>query len=489
MSHIWLGIVADDFTGASDAASFLVEAGVPTILFNGIPEQNPEPDEDCAALVVALKTRTMPAEDAVRESMDAFRWLKSMGARKLYLKYCSTFDSTKEGNIGPVVDAVLKKYQIPYTVLCPSLPANGRTVKGGKLYVNGVLLEESHMKDHPLTPMRESDVGKLMEAQGCYRSLKLGIAQEEEGWEQQIQDMERKNEHFYVIPDYFEEGHGDRIAKAFWNLPFFTGGSGLAGALGRICAEQIGEAQKEKGRKGKGEGGVAGKAQAIGQEMQESREQAVGQEMQRGKNQGTGQEMQTDEAQGAGQEMQAGREHPVSQERTKTLPPKSLLLAGSCSAITLSQIGDYQEKGYPTYRIEPEKLLDYTMTAEQIRDWILETESRGLVYSSATPESIKKTQELGKERIAALIEETLSGLARQAVAWGYGILIVAGGETSGAVTKALGYQSFQIGPSVAPGVPVMTPLENKEVRLVLKSGNFGQKDFFERALSVAGETF
>lgn len=433
MDNIWLGIVADDFTGASDAASFLVEAGVPTILFNGIPEQMPELDEGCAALVVALKTRTMPAADAVKESMDAFRWLKAMGAEKLYLKYCSTFDSTKEGNIGPVVDAVLKEYQIPYTLLCPSLPVNGRTVKSGKLYVNGILLEESHMKDHPLTPMRESDVGKLMEAQGNYQTLKLKIGQGEESWKQQIRDMEEKEGHFYVIPDYFEDSHGDWIARAFWDLPFFTGGSGLAGALGRICATQIAGSRKKEGNAGKEEQGF----QAGGQEI----------------------------------------------------ASQSLLLAGSCSAVTLAQIEDYREKGYPAFCIEPEKLLDNTLTGEQIGDWIWETGSKGLVYSSAAPESIKKTQEMGKERVAARIEETLSELARQSVARGYGIVVVAGGETSGAVTRGLGYQAFRIGPSVAPGVPVMTPLENKEVRLVLKSGNFGQRDFFERALRVAGGTF
>ncbi|MCI8660852.1 MAG: four-carbon acid sugar kinase family protein [Lachnospiraceae bacterium] len=440
---MWMGIVADDFTGASDTASFLVEAGVPTILFNGIPKHIPELDEDCAALVVALKTRTLPAADGVRESMDAFRWLKAMGAKKLYLKYCSTFDSTEEGNIGPVVDAVLEEYQIPCTVLCPSLPVNGRTVKDGKLYVNGVLLEESHMKDHPLTPMRKSDVGELMEAQARYKAIKLEEDKTEEEWSQQVLDREEKGGHFYVIPDYFEESHGDRIARAFWDLPFFTGGSGLAGALGRICAERIAREEKEKGD--------------LKQEEQVSRTHATAQK-----------ELES-------KEREDGR--------------RSLMLAGSCSAITLEQIRDYEEKGYRTYRIEPEKLLDHTLTAEQLQDWILKTESKGLVYSSAAPENIKKAQKLGKERIAALIERTLSGLARQAVARGYGILIVAGGETSGAVTQALGYQAFKIGPSVAPGVPVMTPLENQEVRLVLKSGNFGQRDFFERALRVAEETF
>ena len=165
MGKIYFGVVADDFTGASDAASFLVKAGVPTVLFNGIPDAEPELSEETKAVVIALKTRTMPRDHAVAESLAAFRKLKRMGASQLYLKYCSTFDSTSEGNIGPVADAVMKTWNIPYTVLCPSLPVNGRTVKNGILYVNGVPLAESPMRNHPLTPMRDSNLVNLMEMQ------------------------------------------------------------------------------------------------------------------------------------------------------------------------------------------------------------------------------------------------------------------------------------------------------------------------------------
>ena len=160
-----LGCVADDFTGASDAASFLQAGGANVILSNGIPEREDEDILEAQAVVIALKTRTCPPGEAVDRSMAAFSWLKAHGARMLYFKYCSTFDSTESGNIGPVLDAALKRWDIPYTLLCPALLENGRSVKDGKLYVNGVLLEDSPMKDHPLNPMRDSRLKYLMERQ------------------------------------------------------------------------------------------------------------------------------------------------------------------------------------------------------------------------------------------------------------------------------------------------------------------------------------
>lgn len=432
MGEVFLGVAADDFTGASDAASFLVEAGIPTVLFNGIPDKKPVLKDEIKAVVVALKTRTVPASQAVEETLAAFSWMREMGAEKLYLKYCSTFDSTKDGNIGPVVDAVLDTFRFPYTLLCPSLPVNGRAVKDGKLYVNGVLLEESHMKDHPLTPMRDSDVASLMEAQGKYKGV---VLRKEEMETKGAAYWEKKAEEggpFYLIPDYYEETHGDQIAETFGTLPFLTGGSGLAGALGRTYVKAL----------------QAG--------------------------QGGSQEQSSEQEESADRETVCAGQLPGS-------GGKSLVLAGSCSAVTLKQIVDYQAKGYASFQIQPHKLLDGTLTKEDIWNWIEEHGDGVLVYSSATPEDIRKSQAYGKEWVAAAIEETLSGLAEYASRHGYRRLIIAGGETSGAVTKRLGYEAFYIGSSVAPGVPVMTPLENPNLRLVLKSGNFGQTDFFWRA--------
>lgn len=415
MGRIYFGVVADDFTGASDAASFLVKAGVPTVLFNGIPESLPEISEATKAMVIALKTRTMPRERAVEESLAAFRKLKEMGASQLYLKYCSTFDSTREGNIGPVADAVLKAWKIPYTVLCPSLPVNGRTVKDGILYVNGVPLSESPMRNHPLTPMRESSLVKLMEIQSEFPAKAVGS-----NFTATAERAEAESP-CYLIPDYETEEDGDRIAEFFGDLSFLTGGSGLIGALGRRYVKRYGKT-------------------------------------------------------------------PCTQEKLSGDAGKALVLAGSCSAMTLCQIADYTGRGAASYRLLPEELLDGRQNAQSVFAWIQKQKSGSLIFSSASPEDLEKSQKLGKERVAAKIEETLAGLAHMAAEHGYTRIIVAGGETSGAVTQALGYQVFEIGESVAPGVPVMMPLANPSLRLVLKSGNFGQEDFFTRALEVANQS-
>lgn len=437
MEKLFLGVVADDFTGASDAASFLTAAGVQTVLVNGTPKQEiPLPDET-RAVVVALKSRTAPVKEAVQESLEAFAWLKKMGAAQMYFKYCSTFDSTGQGNIGPVVDAVMEQYGYDRTVLCPSLPVNGRTVKNGVLYVNGVKLEESSMKDHPLTPMRKSRISELMEKQGKYPCVELG-----EHYELLLNvDAGR----CYLVPDYYEEEHGDQIAEAFGDLPFLTGGSGLVGALGRRYVRQHRTDKAENCRENEST-----------RHMQKQKSAATEQA-------GT---------QAAGDGLAIAAEGKV------------LLLAGSCSAMTLQQITQYQWVGHPSARIIPSELLSGSQNLETFWKWVKEQESGALIYSSAEPEDIQKSQELGRERVAAAIENLLSELAKRAVENGYTRIIVAGGETSGAVTKALGYDTFLIGPSVAPGVPVMTPLAAQKVRLVLKSGNFGQADFFEKAVNM-----
>ena len=168
-----LGCIADDFTGASDAASFLVKGGMSVCLYNGVPARGAMAAGETQAIVIALKSRTQERKDAVADSLTAAEFLLRQGVKQLYFKYCSTFDSTPEGNIGPVADALMERAGAPYTLLCPSLPANGRTVEGGSLFVNGVPLHQSHMKDHPLTPMRDCRVDRLMAPQSRYPSRVL----------------------------------------------------------------------------------------------------------------------------------------------------------------------------------------------------------------------------------------------------------------------------------------------------------------------------
>lgn len=441
MGKIYFGVVADDFTGASDAASFLVKAGVPTVLFNGIPDTEPELSEETKAVVIALKTRTMPREHAVAESLAAFRKLKGMGASQLYLKYCSTFDSTSEGNIGPVADAVMKAWNIPYTVLCPSLPVNGRTVKDGILYVNGVPLAESPMRNHPLTPMRDSRLVNLMEMQSEFPAKVIGSSS------MVAAGSVAPGKPCYLIPDYETDEDGERIAAFFGNLSFLTGGSGLIGALGRRYVKLHGTAKEDDNT---------------------NAENAA--------------EATADCADAAVMPDECSVSSALRNDSAST--GKALVLAGSCSAMTLRQIADYTGRGAASYRLLPDELLDGHQNVENVFAWIQEQKSGSLIFSSASPEDLEKSQRLGKERVASKIEATLAGLARTAAEHGYTRIIVAGGETSGAVTQALGYQAFQIGESVAPGVPVMTPLANPSLRLVLKSGNFGQEDFFTRALDM-----
>ena len=396
-----LGCIADDFTGASDAASFLQKAGLKTVLLNGVPEAEISLDR-YDAVVVALKTRTEPVADAVRHSMEVVTWMEARGVTNYYFKYCSTFDSTREGNIGPILDAVLEYFREPYTILCPALPVNGRTVIGGHLYVNGVPLHESPMKDHPLTPMWDSRIKNLMEAQSKYPCYELS-AQDmtPELLREKVARWSAESRHFYIVPDYSTAEDGEKIARLFGGCKVLSGGSGILEHL---------EKHAEKG----------------------------------------------------------------------------IVLAGSCSTATLNQIRVYQEAGHPSYKIDPLALWNGTLTVDEILDFVRSyPEEYVLVYCSDSADKVREVQELGREKIAALLENTLSQIAKRLAEEGYHHVIVAGGETSGAVTKKLGYQAFRVGKSVAPGVPLMIPVENEKMRLVLKSGNFGQPDFFQRAIDAA----
>ncbi|RIW29185.1 four-carbon acid sugar kinase family protein [Bacillus salacetis] len=418
MGQIVLGIVADDFSGASDAASFLVQQGIKTVLFNGVPQEPLQDTEEKIAVVVALKTRTEETNTAVKESLKAFGWLKDNGAEQLYSKYCSTFDSRKEGNIGPIIDSVLEKYNIKYTVIAPALPVNGRVVKEGRLIVNGVPLDETHMKHHPLTPMWDSDLAELMRPQGKYESLKLTheiLELSKEEILKMVEEFGADKEHFYVIPDYAEEKHALKIVDLFGDLDLLTGGSGLMTYLG------------QKYRK----------------------------------------------------------ENAASEISDSSTSGKAIVLAGSCSAATLQQIEEFQNSGGKSIKIDPVDLVEGKQTKEEIWEQIESMdEDAVLVYSSDKPENVRKAQQAGRDKVSGMLESTTAFIAKNAEKSGVNRIIVAGGETSGAVTQVLGYDSYLVGESIAPGVPVMVPLENKNLRLVLKSGNFGQKDFFLRSIDI-----
>lgn len=411
-----IGCIADDFTGGSDAASFLKRAGLRTLLLEGTSMssemlRNFRPE----AVVVALKSRSIAANQAVAQSLEAAGWLLHLGAQQLYFKYCSTFDSTPAGNIGPVTDALLDLTGSRYTVLCPSLPVNGRTVRDGVLYVNGVPLAESSMRNHPINPMTRSNLTELMEAQSRYPCFWLTRQQMEE--RDPVADCPGKGR-FTVVPPYENNEDGRQIAERFGRLPLLTGGSGLLEHLGR--------------RFGKGTPAV---------------------------------------------------EDPGCSE---SLPLPRLLLSGSCSAMTQRQVQVYLEHGGAALRLEPDKLLSGEQTEDMLLRAVAEARGDLLLYSTADPAQVSCYQRAGAQQVSSLLEGLMGRLAVCGRAHGYRRIVVAGGETSGAVAQALGLKAYRVGKDAAPGVPELWPIGQEGLGLVLKSGNFGEDQFFLTALKDSG---
>ncbi len=416
-----IGCVADDFTGASDAASFLLSAGLKTILVNGTPNNAILLDFD--AIVIALKSRTQAKEDAIHDSLEAFEWLSKYNAKHLYFKYCSTFDSTKEGNIGPVLDAIIKKYNVSYSILCPALPVNNRIVKNGTLYVDNIPLHESHMKDHPLTPMWASRIEDLMKEQGEFPVLHIDYKMMDKSTDiikEHIKAFASENKNFYIVPDYINDTHAKKIADIFSTNYILSGGSGILSALGKKYKRNSKNTATEKNIPSSTKG-------------------------------------------------------------------KGIILAGSCSKMTRAQVSYYKNLDKTVYKIDPLKLLSGEICAEDVFAFVMRnSNAEVLVYASGSEESIQHSDSEMQKKCADILEKTLASIALMAVNNNYTRIICAGGETSSAITKELGFNSFIIGKSIAPGVPIMIPISNQNIRLVLKSGNFGQEDFFPKALEITG---
>lgn len=408
---IKIGIIADDFTGASDAASFLEKSGATTIMYNAVPSHF---QYQCDAVVVALKTRSVEPEEAIVETKKAVDFLKKINCERIYFKYCSTFDSTPNGNIGIVADFLMEYLMEDYTILCPSLPVNGRIVKEGVLYVNGIPLSESPLKDHPLNPMWDSYIPELMKNQSKYPCLVMNRENLlRETWIQQIEEYKRKYEKFYIIPDYETAQDGQLISEKFQSLSVLTGGSGL---LAHVLQNK-----------------------AVYQDKKII--------------------------------------HHTNYQR-------SVILCGSCSMVTKRQIKHYQEQQEVSYAVDAEKLMDGSLTMQDVLNYIERQSKTVLVYSDAIEYDM---QELKKKdsffKASMHIEKLMGELSCALLQKGFNRIVVGGGETSGAVTKSLGFDGFCIGKSVDPGVPELIPLKNEAVTLVLKSGNFGAEDFF---VKVAG---
>ncbi len=411
---IKLGVIADDFTGATDIASFLVKNGLSTIQLTEVDESLKAP-LGVDAIVISGKTRSCDKDLAVRESLKALHWLKAQGCERFYFKYCSTFDSTAKGNIGPVTDALMKELNVDFTIISPALPVNGRTVYKGYLFVNNVLLNESGMANHPITPMKDSSIIRLMQmqSQGKCASIDLDILKKDPKEILDYVDELKRKGYSYACVDAIDETDLIKQGKVFCNFKLVTGGSGLAIGLAQALTDGDNTDTYDKGR-------PCGKY--------------------------------------------------------------SVCLSGSCSVMTNKQVAKYKEKA-PSYEADVEGILEgkEEICLQNALDFALshkDCELAPLVYATANIDKLRSIQErFGSEKSSKAVENFFASLAAKLKEHGFERFIVAGGETSGIVTKSLGVKGFYIGPSVAPGVPWVRSI-NSPISLVLKSGNFGNEDFF-----------
>jgi uncharacterized protein YgbK (DUF1537 family) len=419
-----LGAIADDFTGATDLCNTLVRRGMRTVQFIDVPAPGTVV-ADAEAVVVALKSRTIPAAEAIEKSLAALDWLRRAGARQILFKYCSTFDSTDEGNIGPVAEALMDALGADFTLFCPAFPETGRTIYLGYLFVGDVLLSESGMRDHPLTPMRDPSLVRVLQRQtrGQVGLVpQYDVARGPEAIRDAFASL-RQAGFRHAIVDAIEDHDLEAIGAAADDFALITGGSGIALGLPQNLRRQ--------GLIGDGAGADA-------------------------------------------------------------LPPVgglAAVLSGSCSEATRAQVAHMRERG-PVYTINPIAAAAGRNIGEEALEWAASRlgDRPVLISATAPPEEVATTQEvLGRERAGTLIEDIFADIARGLVARGVRRLVIAGGETSGAVVQALGVNGLRIGRQIDPGVPWTMSLGDPPLALALKSGNFGAPDFFLRAFSVLDE--
>ncbi|UEP37123.1 four-carbon acid sugar kinase family protein [Burkholderia ambifaria] len=416
-----LGCIADDFTGATDLANMLVKSGMRTVQTIGVPADGAALDTmvDADAIVVALKSRTIPAGDAVAQSLAAYAWLRAQGCRQFFFKYCSTFDSTDAGNIGPVADALLDAAGGGFAIACPAFPENGRTIFRGHLFVGDVPLNESGMEHHPLTPMKDANLVRVLQRQTTskvglirYDTIAQGAAAVRVRIDALCADGMR-----FAIADALSDHDLHVLGEACANLPLVTGGSGVALGL------------PENFRR-------------------------------------------------AG--LLPERDNAASLPRIDGL---SAVLAGSASKATNAQVAAWRESRPsfridPLAASRGEPVVDDALAFARSH-----LPQPVLIYATTSPDEVKAVQQaLSVEAAGHLVESTLAAIARGLRELGVRKFVVAGGETSGAVVQALDVKSLQIGAQIDPGVPATATIDAQPLGLALKSGNFGTVDFFDKAL-------
>ena len=417
-----LGAIADDFTGATDLAAMLVRNGMRTVQRIGVPPAD-EPAPEADAVVVALKSRTAPPAQAVGESLAALAWLRAAGARQIFFKYCSTFDSTEQGNIGPVADALVAALDAGFALACPAFPANARSVFQGHLFVGGTLLNESGMEHHPLTPMTDANLVRVLGRQtdGTVGLVPYATVEQGAGAIRRAMTALKEQGRRYAIVDAVDDRHLVAIGEAASGHALITGGSGVAMGL----PENFRRAGLLPARSDSG--------------------------------------------------------------ALPRLAGAAAVLAGSCSRATLGQVAFVRDR-LPSFALDPLATPDAAALAAQALDWAADKlgEQPVVIAASAPPDAVAALQQrLGRDAAGALIEQALARIAEGLVARGVRRLVVAGGETSGAVVQRLGVRSLRIGGEIDPGVPwTYAEGSGASLLLALKSGNFGARDFFLKAFEV-----
>jgi uncharacterized protein YgbK (DUF1537 family) len=417
-----LGAIADDFTGATDLCSMLVRGGMRTVQLIGVPSADmPVPDAD--AVVVALKSRTAPVRQAVDDSLAALKWLQTAGARQYFFKYCSTFDSTDQGNIGPVADALISALGCGFALACPAFPTNARTVYLGHLFAGGVLLNESGMENHPLTPMTDANLVRVLSRQTEGTVGLVPFVTVDQGAHAirdamtQLKERGRR----YAIVDAITDAHLVAIGEAAASNALITGGSGVAMGL---------PANFRKA-------GLLSNA--------------------------------------------------IDPGVLPVVAGASAVVAGSCSRATLAQLG-YARSHLPVYELDALATPDAAALSDAALAWAADKigDKPVVIAASAPPEKVAELQSrLGREKAGTLVEDTVARIAEGLVARGVRKMVVAGGETSGAVVGRLGVRSLRIGGEIDPGVPwTLASGRGADLMLALKSGNFGATDFFLKAFRV-----
>jgi len=419
-----LGCIADDYTGASDLANTLTRCGLRTVQTIGVPAENlvlPEVD----AVVVALKSRSIEPSDAVARSRAADKWLRGRGASHILFKICSTFDSTDKGNIGPVTDALHADCGETIVLVTPAFPATGRTVYQGNLFVGAVPLNESPLKDHPLNPMHDSNLVRVLARQSRTKVGLVNLASVTRGADAvraQLADLSAKGIGAAIIDAVFDADL-ETIGSVAATHRLSVGASGMGLGLARALVSS-----------GKVKPGAAGADSGA----------AVG--------------------------------------------GPAACLAGSCSQATLQQIAN-AERVMPVLHLDPDRVTTGGDEAQRALAWAKQRLGDGplLIASSATPEKVASLQARhGRDAAGHAIEQAMADIAEGLVKSGVRRLVVAGGETSGAVVDRLAIPGFLVGAEIAAGVPVLRAVGARDgnMLLALKSGNFGGPEFFTDALGL-----